>query len=246
MKLNGKQQSQFNEALCSAFTRETLARMVRFELDERLDVITSGETLPDITFSLISWAEQYGRMADLVAAAPKHNPNNPDLKKFVSQLAGADEAATVAASDGIPSRKPEPNARLADAQAAIVQKFYADLRTTEKHLNDLYYVHMPIGYDPPEVDIVDVIRKTRELTLSAEKHSIYFSAEMSQKLLTVCNELAAATRSLEHRERLIELDMRGSDEEWEAEQIAFGILNDSIPPLMDELEHAFREILGLG
>ena len=246
MKLNGKQLDQLNQALCNAFTHDSLARMVRFGLDERLNVIASGEALPDITFSLISWAEQYGRLADLIAAASEHNPNNPDLKEFISQLAGMDGAATVTSGDAIPQNKPAPNARLADAQATFIQAFYAELRSVEKQLNNLYYLHMPIGMDPPEVDIIELIRRTRELELSAEKHSIYFSAETSNKIQSVCAQLSTATRDLEYRETMIEQGMGDSEEAWEAGVRALDILNDSVPPLLSELDKEFRSILGFG
>ncbi len=62
--------------------------MVRFQLDERLDLIAGGGDLSEVVFNLIEWAERTGRAAELVAKAQAYNPRNARLAAFVRSLPG--------------------------------------------------------------------------------------------------------------------------------------------------------------
>jgi hypothetical protein len=87
MNLNGRQIQQFSVALYSAFpSRASLSQMVRFNLDVNLEVIAGGESLADVTFNLISWAEAQGRVEELVVKARESNPGNPVLAAFAREV----------------------------------------------------------------------------------------------------------------------------------------------------------------
>ena len=87
MKLNGRQQQQFQQALLSAFpSKAKLAQMVSFELDWQLDAIAGGENLTEIVFNLIQYAQSQGKIDQLFAAARCQNIGNSLLHHFVQQL----------------------------------------------------------------------------------------------------------------------------------------------------------------
>ena len=75
-------------ALLSAFTSKTkLQQMVRIQMGENLDAIASGD-LSDITFDLIIWADEQGRLDDLIMGAYRTNAGNAKLKAFVKEYFG--------------------------------------------------------------------------------------------------------------------------------------------------------------
>lgn len=87
MKLNGQQVKQIQDALLDAYaTRDSLRMMVRTGLDQRLEAIADGETLRVVIFNLVSWAEQYGRVKDLISAAQSQNPGNESLQHLARTL----------------------------------------------------------------------------------------------------------------------------------------------------------------
>jgi formylglycine-generating enzyme required for sulfatase activity len=71
------------EALLDAFDRQKLKMMLSDELNEKLDKIVGGENNEDIVFNLIEWAEENGRLPELIQGAFNSNPGNPKLQKFV-------------------------------------------------------------------------------------------------------------------------------------------------------------------
>lgn len=86
-KLSGQQVRQLAEALTSAFPRKSdLERLIRYGLDRSLSEIAGGDTVSEIVFQVIEWAEAQGRVADLITAAIAENPRNPQLKKCAEQL----------------------------------------------------------------------------------------------------------------------------------------------------------------
>lgn len=91
MQLKGTQFRQLKEALLSAFPhRAKLKQMVRFGLEENLDVITTGENDEEVVFKLIEWAETNGNLENfLIAARNKDyegNPGNLELKRICEEL----------------------------------------------------------------------------------------------------------------------------------------------------------------
>lgn len=83
MRLTGKQIAQIRDALLAAFSKATLREMVRIELDEVLEHIADGENFRIVAFNLVSWAEQHGRMDDLIGGAHNYNPENEEIRKLV-------------------------------------------------------------------------------------------------------------------------------------------------------------------
>lgn len=82
----GEQIRQLHQALASAFpSRAELEIMLFQEMDERLNLIVGATNLTETIFSLIMWAESRGRLEELVEAAYRANPGNPELSVFVTQ-----------------------------------------------------------------------------------------------------------------------------------------------------------------
>ncbi|MFN8469472.1 MAG: effector-associated domain EAD1-containing protein [Caldilineaceae bacterium] len=79
-KLSGKQIRQIQEAIVSGYSPDSLRSMVRTHLDESLHSIATGDSFNTQVFSLIEWAEQQGRIEELVQAAYEANPNNTGLR----------------------------------------------------------------------------------------------------------------------------------------------------------------------
>ena len=84
--LTAAQRKQLYEALIAAFDADGLAMMVRLELGERLDVIVGGGPLANVVFGLIGWAERTGSTTNLIAAALKADPGNPELSAFAAEM----------------------------------------------------------------------------------------------------------------------------------------------------------------
>jgi len=85
-ELHGQPYKMFHEAILSAFTDESLARMVTIHLDEKYTIIASGSDLEARAFNLIEWAIRNGRLPDLVRSALEANPGNHKLRSFVDSL----------------------------------------------------------------------------------------------------------------------------------------------------------------
>ncbi len=90
MKLTGSQVQQLHDALLSAYpTHGALAQMVRFVLDENLNVIAGSGNLSETTFNLITWAEAHGCLPGLLAGAQAQNPDNAELTQVVMAINAA-------------------------------------------------------------------------------------------------------------------------------------------------------------
>ena len=84
MKLSGQQIQQIQSALLSAFpSKELLSMMVRMELDVDLDSIAGGNDMRAVIFNLLSWAERWNRVHDLIQAAYRQNSGNVELQRLV-------------------------------------------------------------------------------------------------------------------------------------------------------------------
>ena len=87
MALSGQQYRQLQEALLSAYpTRSDLIMMVKFGLGINLDTISMGDSLAQVVFQLIQWAESRGRTYELLKAARDINTTSPDLRKFSEEF----------------------------------------------------------------------------------------------------------------------------------------------------------------
>ncbi|HKP53619.1 MAG TPA: AAA-like domain-containing protein [Chloroflexia bacterium] len=88
MSWTNRQTKKLHMALQEAFPRrEDLARMVRFGLNVRLADVAGGETLQDLVFSLIEWADAQEKLEDLYTAACQANPNNQELRELAAEVA---------------------------------------------------------------------------------------------------------------------------------------------------------------
>jgi hypothetical protein len=68
-------------------SREALAQMVRYQLDESLDNIAPQDmNLAETVFSLVEWANSQGRTAELIRASHQANPASQSLQDFVGSL----------------------------------------------------------------------------------------------------------------------------------------------------------------
>ena len=81
MSLSGKQLQDICSALIDVYqSLDDLRIMVRFELDEKLEAIASGDNLRVVVFNLTTWAERTGRVNDLIEGARRHNSGNAALQ----------------------------------------------------------------------------------------------------------------------------------------------------------------------
>lgn len=84
MKLSGVELKKLVTAILSAYpTKEDLAMMVEFELEENLDAIAGGNNLTQLVFNLVTkWAIPRGKIYHLIIASYETNPDNEELKEF--------------------------------------------------------------------------------------------------------------------------------------------------------------------
>jgi tetratricopeptide (TPR) repeat protein len=91
--LTGRAFQRLHYALLSAFpTPDALSRMVLEGMNTPLTHISRGGSLRDAVFELVKWAQEQGRVFELVDVARRENPGNPDLLAFAEAI-GAVEAA---------------------------------------------------------------------------------------------------------------------------------------------------------
>jgi hypothetical protein len=85
MNLAIEEAKGLNEALLSAYTYDSLERMLFFELGKQLEHIAPRDNLQQVIFKVITTAEKDGWTNDLVHAAHDANPGNVKMKRFVGQ-----------------------------------------------------------------------------------------------------------------------------------------------------------------
>ena len=87
MELNKSQRQHLREALISAYRNESnLKIMLSDELDVRLNNIVSGENYNTIVFNLVDWADEQGRLEELISAAYRKTPGNEDFRRFIKNI----------------------------------------------------------------------------------------------------------------------------------------------------------------
>lgn len=134
-------------ALLSAYpTRASLREMVRIGISELLDAIADGKNQTELVFDLVSWAEARGRLKELIDAAVRDNPKNPELVALVA------DAQVIAILNGLAESQEAANQRWAQYEQlwASVQDRYFDWivetygsirifgQTTPKPLHDIF------------------------------------------------------------------------------------------------------------
>jgi len=76
MKLTGAQFARIQQALLDGYTAESLQRLVRMHLDERLEIISGNASFAAQVASLIEWSAMQDKTPALTEAAHAENPNN--------------------------------------------------------------------------------------------------------------------------------------------------------------------------
>ncbi|MFK8101875.1 MAG: effector-associated domain EAD1-containing protein [Saprospiraceae bacterium] len=85
--LTGQQIEVFQNALIAAFpSYDAQKRMLRFQLNKRLEEIVGTGALKKITFDLIETAETEGWLYELLQGARKQNTGNPQLIEFEQSI----------------------------------------------------------------------------------------------------------------------------------------------------------------
>jgi hypothetical protein len=72
--------------LLAAYSRESLRRMLRTQMDVRLDQIAGNGPFTDVVCDVIDWAERDGRVAQLIREAAAFVPGNEQLQRFASEF----------------------------------------------------------------------------------------------------------------------------------------------------------------
>ena len=135
---------------------------------------------------------------------------------------------------------------IVEKRASEIQHLYSKLVEGEKLLNDLYYLYMPVGIAPPQVDPVKVIQSIRALRDLAAEQRILYPPEICSLIDSMCDRLANVASMLEMREIFIKSGGGGSEQEQqEMERDAITKLKDEIPIIRDKLESKFRNLLGV-
>jgi len=135
MKLSGQQFSQIQEALLSAFSSSAdLGMMVRLELDVNLEEIASGQNLRVVVFKLLTWAEDNGRILDLINGALNQRPSNLDLQRLQkdaqswSALSESMPPPAVDSTEGVRPAEIDIFLSYSRHNTDVMRRLYADLR----------------------------------------------------------------------------------------------------------------------
>lgn len=104
-QLSGQQAKQLCDTLIQAYDHNSLAQMVRFELNEHLDSIAEGGAFADRVFNLITWAERTGRLRELLEGA-KTDHQNPQLQALIDSLLNENAPNPASASSPQPPQTP--------------------------------------------------------------------------------------------------------------------------------------------
>ena len=80
MPLSGLQHQQLQDALLSAFGDEdNLRQMLGLQMSVNLESVAEPGNMAQRTFDLVTWADEHGRIGELVQSALQQNPLNPEL-----------------------------------------------------------------------------------------------------------------------------------------------------------------------
>jgi hypothetical protein len=87
--LTGAQEQQLHAAILSGFDSSELRELVQFQMNERLERITSNGPLATVVLELIDWAGRQGRTEELVRAVQGARPDNRVIQSVAALLPGA-------------------------------------------------------------------------------------------------------------------------------------------------------------
>ena len=166
MALDGRIVQELQESLLSAFNVYGLKSLVRFKLNENLDALATGDSHEEVVFKLISWAEQNGRIGELLAAAHEEVPGNAELNQFIEQYGYLfDETVSLTTTSDDEAAKTEQEIRRLDA--AIPSQCYPNQRTEVRVLIALLTSDGLSAFLPDFTEAGDLIVKDDVETASA-------------------------------------------------------------------------------
>ena len=83
MSLSSLQRKQIQDALVAAFGNEdNLRQMLMLQMSINLESVTKPGNIAQRTFDVVTWADEQGRVSELVHAACAENPQNPELQSL--------------------------------------------------------------------------------------------------------------------------------------------------------------------
>jgi len=87
LDLKGKQVEAFRDALLSGFPGWTdLDELVEFEFEKSLQAIAGPGNTEVVALEVVRWARKNGKLDELLAAALRRRPRNPDLQRFAYEV----------------------------------------------------------------------------------------------------------------------------------------------------------------
>jgi tetratricopeptide (TPR) repeat protein len=88
MKLSGVEYQKLVESIVQAYpTKNDLAQIVMYSLEENIDAIVNSETTTQsIVFNLINWAETRGKLKNLLEIISQERPDNLELQNTIKNL----------------------------------------------------------------------------------------------------------------------------------------------------------------
>ena len=85
-QLTGLQLKKLHAAFLSAFDENALELMLMFRLNQRLDFIVKKDNLNAMVFDLLTWAQDNGKLMELIYGALAENPGNEALRSFAEEM----------------------------------------------------------------------------------------------------------------------------------------------------------------
>lgn len=102
-RLTGQQLGRLQAAILESFTPETLQMALRLHMNERLAEVAGGSSFAAQVFALLEWAEQRGRLSELLDALAAANPGSAVLAAVRNEIALAVDSSSLLrpAADGL-------------------------------------------------------------------------------------------------------------------------------------------------
>ena len=107
-----------------------------------------------------------------------------------------------------------------------------------------YYTHMPVGFNPPQVDAYAASNEVEKFCDMASAAQVFLPQEVSNNLDSISETLKRISNNLGMRELAVQGGEGGPMEEG-LEKEALDLLSSKLPDLSSQLESAFRELLGV-
>lgn len=115
---------RLQKAIVAAYDLDSMAQMVKFRLDRRLDnTTTTGARLDRVVFELVQWAEQNQQIPQLTRAALEYLQDNGGASNELAKLVEEQESASVGSPHSptpTPPSSPVPTGLSPEGQAGAV------------------------------------------------------------------------------------------------------------------------------